>query len=90
MKDFLNCPIPRLLKYERLLQDILDATPRHYDDWHEIPQVIDIIKALGRETEPGVASSKQKVQLWQYHSNLVFKSGETMVRLLKSSVQHSY
>jgi hypothetical protein len=40
---------------------------------------MDLIKALGRETEPGVISSKQKVELWRYNSNLVFKNGEHVV-----------
>ena len=80
MKDFLNCPIPRLLEYERILNQIYDSTRRDHPDRDDIPEVIDIIRALGRETEPGVNSSKQKVQIWQYHSCLVFKPGEVVVR----------
>jgi len=80
MKDFLNCPIPRLLEYERNLREIYDWTRRDHPDRDEIPEVIDIIRALGRETEPGVNSSKQKVQIWQYDSCLVFNPGEVVVR----------
>lgn len=50
-----------------------------HEDRETIPQVIDVIKALGRETKPGVAASKQKVELWKYNPNLVFKSGEHVV-----------
>ncbi|RDB18533.1 Rho1 guanine nucleotide exchange factor 2 [Hypsizygus marmoreus] len=78
MKTFLRSPIPRLLEYELLLKGILDETPRGHEDREAIPQVIDLIKALGREIEPGVQSAKQRVQLWQYSANLVFKPGETM------------
>ncbi|KAF8990664.1 Dbl-like domain-containing protein [Cyathus striatus] len=76
MKNFINRPIPRLLRYELLLKGIIEETEEPHDDLDTIPQVIDIIKALGKETEPGVFSAKQKVELWRYNSNLVFKNGE--------------
>ena len=80
MKNFINRPIPRLLRYELLLKNILDETPEGHEDRDYIPQVLDVIKALGKETEPGVVSAKQKVEVWRYNSNLVFKSGEHIVR----------
>lgn len=82
MKNFINRPIPRLLRYELLLKGILDETPQNHDDRKEIPQVLEVIKALGKDTEPGVVSAKQKVELWRYNSNLVFKPGEAIVRIL--------
>ncbi|KAF5373356.1 hypothetical protein D9615_007361 [Tricholomella constricta] len=78
MKDFLNCPFPHLLKYVELLTAILEVTPRGHEDLKAIPLVIQDIEDLARDTEPGVASSKQKVQLWTYSANLVFRPGETM------------
>ncbi|KAJ7089842.1 Dbl-like domain-containing protein [Mycena belliarum] len=78
MKNFINRPIPRLLRYELLLKGILDETPQNHDDRKDIPQVLEVIKALGKDTEPGVVSAKQKVELWRYNSNLVFKSGEAV------------
>ncbi|KAJ7623683.1 signal transducer [Roridomyces roridus] len=78
MKNFINRPIPRLLRYELLLKGILDETPQNHDDRKEIPQVLEVIKALGKDTEPGVVSAKQKVELWRYNSNLVFKQGEAV------------
>ncbi|KAI0675599.1 Dbl domain-containing protein [Trametes maxima] len=78
MKNFINRPIPRLLRYELLLKNILDETPEGHEDRDYIPQVLDVIKALGKETEPGVVSAKQKVEVWRYNSNLVFKSGEVI------------
>ncbi|KAJ7780269.1 CNH domain-containing protein [Mycena maculata] len=78
MKNFINRPIPRLLRYELLLKGILDETPQNNDDRKEIPQVLEVIKALGKDTEPGVVSAKQKVELWRYNSNLVFKPGEAI------------
>lgn len=79
MKSFINRPIPRLLRYELLLKGILDETPPGHEDIDSIPHVIDVIKALGKETEPGVFSAKQKVELWMYNADLVFKHGESIV-----------
>ncbi|KAF8628723.1 hypothetical protein AX17_005945 [Amanita inopinata Kibby_2008] len=76
MKNFINRPIPRLLRYELLLRNIHEDTPSLHDDRESIPQVIEVIKALGKETEPGVQSAKLKVEVWRYNSDLVFKSGE--------------
>ncbi|PFH50303.1 hypothetical protein AMATHDRAFT_145543 [Amanita thiersii Skay4041] len=76
LKNFINRPIPRLLRYELLLKSILDETPPMHEDREAVPQVIEVIKALGRETEPGVQSARQKVDLWSYNSSLVFKPGE--------------
>lgn len=56
-----------------------ESSPTH-EDRESIPQVLEIIKSLGKETEPGVESAKQKVELWRYNSNLVFKAGEVIVR----------
>jgi len=79
MKSFINRPIPRLLRYELLLNKILLETSPHHEDRPAIPPVIELIKVLGKETEPGVASAKQKVELWKFNSNLVFKPGEYVV-----------
>lgn len=78
MKNFINRPIPRLLRYELLLKGILEETPQGHEDIFSIPEVIENIKSLGKESEPGVTSAKQKVELWRYNSNLVFKHGETI------------
>lgn len=79
MKAFINRPIPRLLRYELLLKQILGETSVGSEDRGAIPQVIEVISALAKDTEPGVASAKQKVELWKYNSNLVFKPGESVV-----------
>ncbi|KAF8638446.1 hypothetical protein AX17_002203 [Amanita inopinata Kibby_2008] len=76
MKNFINRPIPRLLRYELLLKGIMEESQPGHEDLEAIPQVIDVIKTLGKDTEPGVTSAKQKVELWQYNANLLFKHGE--------------
>ncbi|KAI6112968.1 CNH domain-containing protein [Pisolithus sp. B1] len=78
MKNFIYRPIPRLLRYELLLKNILDETPSGHEDREAIPEVLEIIKFIGKDTEPGVQSAKQKVQLWCYNANLVFKTGESV------------
>lgn len=78
MKNFIYRPIPRLLRYELLLKNILEETPAGHEDCEAIPEVLEIIKSIGKDTEPGVQSAKQKVQLWCYNANLVFKTGESV------------
>ncbi|KAG6808908.1 hypothetical protein H0H92_002394 [Tricholoma furcatifolium] len=78
MKNFINRPIPRLLRYELLLKGILKETPEGSEDLRRIPNAIDLIKSLGKETEPGVAAAKQKVELWRIITDLVFKPGESV------------
>ncbi|KAG1874386.1 Dbl homology domain-containing protein [Suillus subluteus] len=78
IKNFINRPIPRSLRHEPLLKGIMDETPAIHEDREAIPQVLEIIKALCKETEPGVQSTKQKVQLWCYNSNMQFKPNESV------------
>lgn len=78
MKNFIYRPIPRLLRYDLLLKGILEATPAGHEDCEAIPEVLDIVKSIGKDTEPGVQSAKQKVQLWCYNANLIFKTGESV------------
>ncbi len=79
MKNFVNRPIPRLARYELLLKGIMEASREGHEDHESIPQVIEITKALLKETQPGVVSAEQKVELWRYNANLVFKPGEAVV-----------
>lgn len=79
MKAFVNRPIPRLLRYELLLKSVLEETPEGHEDIEAIPQVLELIKSLGKETEPGVKAAEQKVELWRYNANLIFKQGEAIV-----------
>ena len=76
MKDLVHRPIPRLARYELLLERIKKASAKGHEDHDSIPQVIDVIRSLLKETEPGVAFAEQKVEVC---SNLVFKPGETVV-----------
>ena len=85
MKNFIIGPILRLLRYEALLKAILQETAIGHEDLETIPAVLDVIKGLWKDTEPGVASAKQKVKLWRYNANLVFKAGEYIVCLFASS-----
>ena len=82
MSNFINRPIPRLLRYELLLKGIMDESPAGHDDLETIPNVIDVIKALGKDTEPGVFCAKQKIEVWNYNANLEFKRGEYIVTFL--------
>ncbi|TFK21787.1 signal transducer [Coprinopsis marcescibilis] len=78
MKTFINRPIPRLLRYELLLKEILGQTTIFHEDRSAIPEVIELISSLAREVQPGVESAKQKVEVWRYNSQLVYKPGEAV------------
>jgi hypothetical protein len=80
MKAFVNRPIPRLLRYQLLMESVLKETPADHEDRAAIPQLLEVIKSLGKETEPGVAGAEQKVEVWRYNTHLVFKPGEQVVR----------
>ncbi|KAG9050431.1 hypothetical protein FS837_005504 [Tulasnella sp. UAMH 9824] len=78
LKAFVFRPIPRLLRYDLLLSQIKKMLPAGHEDIEAIPQVCDIIKDLGKATESGVATAEKKVELWNFHANLVFKPGEAV------------
>jgi hypothetical protein len=79
MKSYVNRPIPRLLRYELLLKGILEEAPEDHSDRRDVPKVLELIKALGKESEPGVVVAKAQVELWRYGTNLAFKPGEHIV-----------
>ena len=79
MKSLVNEPIPHPLRYELPLQNSYEETPPGHDDLYTIPAVLDVVKGLGKETEPGVVSA-EKAELWKYNANLVFEVGENIVR----------
>ena len=64
----------------------MEASPPNHEDRDTIPQVLEVIKDLGKRTEPGVQSAKDKVELWGYHANLVFKPSEMVVSLIPTRV----
>ena len=79
MKNFVHRPVARLARYDLLLSGILKETPTNHEDRDSIPQVQEVLKALLKETETGVTTAKQRVEIWQYNENLVFKPGEAVV-----------
>lgn len=72
-------PVARLLRYPLLLSAIMAASPPNHEDKESIPQVLDVIKDLGKACDGGVEAAKQRVELWRYDSNLVFRTGEQIV-----------
>lgn len=67
-------PIPRLLRYNLLLADILKSTtavgPPNHPDIDTIPQAMEIIGDLGKATQKGVAVNESKVELWTFQHTL--------------------
>ena len=79
MKSFVHRPVARLPRYSLLLTSILHETPPEHEDQEAIPQADEVLRALARETDTAVASAKERVEIWTYNSNLVFKQGEAIV-----------
>ena len=69
----------RLPRYELLLRDIMAASPMDHEDRETIPNIIEIISELSRSTNAAIGTAKQKVEIWNYASNLVWKPGEMIV-----------
>lgn len=70
---FINRPIPRLLRYNLLLADILKSLQEVADihpDIETIPQVMELIGDLGKATQKGVAVNESKVELWTFQHSL--------------------
>jgi hypothetical protein len=71
---FINRPIPRLLRYNLLLADILkslkEVGPENHPDIETIPQVMELIGDLGKATQKGVAVNEAKVELWTFQHSL--------------------
>ncbi|WVQ77044.1 hypothetical protein IAR50_006723 [Cryptococcus sp. DSM 104548] len=71
---FINRPIPRLLRYNLLLADILkclkELKPTEDSDIDQIPQVMEVIADLGKATQKGVAVNEAKVELWGFQKTL--------------------
>jgi hypothetical protein len=85
MKALVNCPISHLMQYRLLIESLPKKTPTEAQDWLRILQLLGLIDALEKETKPRVASAEQKVEVWRYNSNLVFKPGEQVVRALAAA-----
>ena len=85
MKSLISRPIHRLLRCESLLTTILRDTSAVDEDLGTIPIILGVLKGIGKEMEPGVASAKRKVEMWgynaYYNANLVLEAGERIVRL---------
>ncbi|WWC58812.1 uncharacterized protein I303_101356 [Kwoniella dejecticola CBS 10117] len=71
---FINRPIPRLLRYNLLLADILkslkEVGPADHPDIEQIPGVMEVITDLGKATQKGVAVNESKVELWGFQHTL--------------------
>ncbi|KAL5513096.1 TUS1 [Sanghuangporus vaninii] len=78
MKSFVHRPVARLARYELLLTSILKETPPNHEDRETIPQTMEVLRSLLKETNTGVKSANERVEIWRYNQNLVFKPGEAI------------
>lgn len=78
MKSFVHRPVARLARYELLLSSILKETPPNYEDRDTIPQALEVLRSLLKETNTGVKAANERVEIWRYNQNLAFKPGEAI------------
>ncbi|CCO29888.1 Rho1 guanine nucleotide exchange factor 1 [Rhizoctonia solani AG-1 IB] len=90
LKAFIHRPVARLPRYELLLRDIMAASPMDHEDRESIPQIIEIISELNRSTNAAIGTSKQKVEIWNYAANLVWKPGESIDLDLRNDARQLY
>ncbi|KAG9103502.1 hypothetical protein FRC06_010384 [Ceratobasidium sp. 370] len=90
LKMFIHRPVARLPRYELLLRDIMGASPMDHEDRESIPQIIEIISELVRSTNAAIGTAKQKVEIWNYASNLVWKPGEMIDLDLHNEARQLY
>ncbi|QRV73994.1 Rho1 guanine nucleotide exchange factor 1 [Ceratobasidium sp. AG-Ba] len=90
LKMFIHRPVARLPRYELLLRDIMAASPMDHEDRESIPQIIEIISELVRSTNAAIGTAKQKVEIWNYASNLVWKPGEMIDLDLHNEARQLY
>ncbi|KAF9517876.1 hypothetical protein BS47DRAFT_1429505 [Hydnum rufescens UP504] len=76
IRSFINRPIPRMLRYDLLLNSILKETPDGHSDKQSIPEVSELIRALGKSLDHCIATAERKVEMWRYNRSLVWKPGE--------------
>lgn len=79
MKNFVHRPVARLARYELLLTQIMKETSPNHEDRETIPQTLEVLRSLLKETNTGVKSANERVEIWRYNQNLVFKPGEAIV-----------
>jgi RHO1 GDP-GTP exchange protein 1/2 len=68
-----------MLRYDLLLNSILKETPDGHSDKQSIPEVSELIRALGKSMDHSIATAERKVEMWRYNRNLVWKPGEEIV-----------
>jgi hypothetical protein len=80
MKNVVNRLIPCLARSEPPPKGKMEPEA-NTEDHKDHDSVIYVMKlpVLLKETQPGVNSMEEKVELWRYNSNLVFEPGETLV-----------
>lgn len=81
MKSFVHRPVGKLPRYDLFLSTILKDTPSGHEDRESIPQTQEVLRALTKETDAGIKSANERVEIWRYNQNLVFKQGEAVVRV---------
>jgi hypothetical protein len=72
--DFINRPIPRLLRYDLLLKEIHKMSSREGLDTDEVQQVLDELQRSAAIVDKAVEDAQWKVELWHLKDVLTVSS----------------
>lgn len=78
MYDFINRPIPRLLRYDLLLKEIHKMTAKEGLDTDEVQQVLDELHASAATVDKAVEDAQRKIELWNLKDILTVASDSKM------------
>lgn len=78
--DFINRPIPRLLRYDLLLKEIHKMSAKEGLDTDEVKQVLDELQRSAATVDKAVEDAQWKVELWLLKDMLSVSSESKLSR----------
>jgi hypothetical protein len=74
MRDFINRPIPRLLRYDLLLKEVEKMTQKEGLPTDEIRGVMEELKVVAAQTDRAVEEAQVKIEMWSLKDSLTVPS----------------
>lgn len=88
--DFINRPIPRLLRYDLLLKEIHKMSTREGLDTDEVQQVLDELQRSAAIVDKAVEDAQWKVELWHLKDVLTVSSESKLSSSVVSPLLRSF
>lgn len=74
MRDFINRPIPRLLRYDLLLKEVEKLSLKEGLPTEEIKGVMEELKIVAAQTDKAVEEAQVKIEMWSLKDSLTVPS----------------